>query len=80
MIASGLYVPTEIGNREYIWHRYVIAEFGGMVRYSRGGDRNYACKATTFENWIKRWKCARRSLGGNELKPSPSVPAVTETL
>lgn len=64
MIAPGLYVPTDIGNREYIWHRYVIAEFNGMVAYSRGGDKNFSCAATTFERWIKRWKCERRTLGG----------------
>lgn len=66
MITPGLYVPTDIGNREFIWHRYVIAEFNGMVAYSRGGDRNFSCKSATFENWIKRWKCKRAVLDGNQ--------------
>lgn len=65
MIAAGLYVPTDLGKRVHIWHRYVIAEFNGMISYSRGGDRNYACKAITFENWIKRWKCVRKDLGSS---------------
>ena len=72
MITEGLYVPTDIGEREYIWHRYVIAQFKGMICYSRGAEKHYHCSITTFEKWVKRWKCERRALNGVDLQPSKS--------
>lgn len=78
MIASGLYVPTDLGKRAHIWHRYVIAEFNGMIRYSRGGNINYACKTKTFENWIKRWKCKRAELDGSGRSPQVSAHSISE--
>lgn len=63
-ITEGLYIPTDLGKRAHIGHRYVIGVLNGMVRYSRGGDRHYMCQVATFDSWIKRWKCKRGELNG----------------
>lgn len=68
-ISEGLYVPTDLGKRAHIWHRYVLGQLKGMVCYSRGGENHYHCSATTFEKWIKRWKCVRQELNGDRLRP-----------
>ena len=77
-IAEGLYIPTDLGKRARIWHRYVIGELNGMIRYSRGGDQqHHVCKASTFEGWIRRWKCVRGNLDGSgDLSPTSSTHAV----
>lgn len=59
-INEGLYVPTNIGKRAHIWHRYVLGQVSGMVRYSRGGTQHFCCQAVTFEKWIKRYECQHK--------------------
>lgn len=76
MIAEGLYVPTNLGKRAHIWHRYVIGELDGMVRYSRGSDRqHFVCKATTFAKWIERYEAKHKPhVGPGDVQPYTSEP------
>jgi hypothetical protein len=72
MIAEGLYVPTNLGKRGHIWHRYVLGELSGMVRYSRGGTRHFMCRSKTFEKWIERYEAQHKpNVGPGDVKYVP---------
>lgn len=80
MILEGLYVPTNLGKRAHIWHRYVIGELNGMIRYSRGSDRqHFVCKTTTFEKWIERYEAIHKPhVGPGDVKKYEIEPEEDE--
>lgn len=80
MIAEGLYVPTNLGKRAHIWHRYVIGELNGVVRYSRGGnDQHRLCRAETFAKWIERYEAVHKpKVGPGDVQPYAATPEEDE--
>jgi len=72
VIAEGLYVPTNLGKRGHIWHRYVLGQIGSVVRYSRGGTRHFMCKAVTFEKWLKRYEAQHKPKVSEDTSQSPT--------
>lgn len=35
-------------------HRRILAVIDSTVTYSKGGERTYTCKLSTFKDWVRR--------------------------